>query len=151
MHEFVTELTAFCSEIVEVVNIDDSVEDALAKMKSAEAKETGVEGVQQQFKKSIVLVGTPGNFVKFMQKKNQVPLKYHSLVLDKIDLLQAMDFKDELVEIGDTLKDQVNGKFIFTTNVRDEKDLSVEEQDDFQTIKTAVMGTEKALIIRMND
>ena len=46
MHEFVTELTAFCSEIVEVVNIDDSVEDALAKMKSAEAKETGVEGVQ---------------------------------------------------------------------------------------------------------
>jgi len=77
------------------------------------------------------LVGTPGNFVKFMQKKNQVPLKYYSLVLDKIDLLQAMDFKDELVEIGDAIKDQVNGKFIFTTNVRDEKDLSVEEQDDF--------------------
>jgi len=37
-------------------------------------------------------------------------------------LLQAMDFKDELTEIGSSLKDLVNGKMIFTTNVKDDKD-----------------------------
>ena len=50
------------------------------------------------------------------------------MILDKVDLLQAMDFKDEIVEVASFIKEaQVNGKIIFTTNVRDEKDLSIEE------------------------
>ena len=51
------------------------------------------------FKKSVVLIGTPGNYVNLLRSK-KLNLKIHSLVLDKLDLLQAMDFKDELVEIG---------------------------------------------------
>ena len=43
-----------------------------------------------------------------------------------------MDFKDELIEVAQVLREaQVKGKIIFTTNVRDEKDLSVDEQEDF--------------------
>jgi len=78
-------------------------------------------------------------------------MKTHSVVLDKVDLLQAMDFKDEIVSLGDTLKDKVNGKIIFTTNVSDEKDLSAEEQEDYKDIKAAMMGDAKALIVKMND
>ena len=51
------------------------------------------------FKKSVVLIGTPGNYVNLLRSK-KLHLKLHSVVLDKLDLLQAMDFKDELVEIG---------------------------------------------------
>ena len=36
MQEFVTELTTFCNEIVEVINFDESIEDAVAKIKKAE-------------------------------------------------------------------------------------------------------------------
>ena len=64
---------------------------------------------------------------------------YHSVILDKVDLLQAMDFKDEIVELSQIVT-QVNGKLIFTTNVRDEKDLTMEEQEDFKAIKSAMMG-----------
>ena len=73
------------------------------------------------FKKSVVLIGTPGNFVNLLRGE-KLQLKFHSVVLDKVDLLQAMDFKDELTEIGSSLKDLVNGKMIFTTNVKDDKD-----------------------------
>ena len=106
------------------------------------------------FKKSVVLIGTPGNFSTLLAKKQYAAFNvaYHSVILDKLDLLQAMDFKEEIVEVANVLKEaQVSGKVIFTTNVRDEKDLSIEEQDDFKTIKAALMGTEKALIVRMND
>ena len=51
-----------------------------------------------------------------------------------------MDFKDEVVEVANVLKAseaecQINGKVIFTTNVRDEKDLTMDEQNDFKSIK----------------
>ena len=54
--------------------------------------------------------------------------------MDKCDLVQAMDFRDEVVEVAASVT-QVSGKVIFTTNVRDEKDLTMDEQDDFKTIK----------------
>mmetsp|Transcript_7415 Transcript_7415/g.8962 ORF Transcript_7415/g.8962 Transcript_7415/m.8962 type:complete len:267 (+) Transcript_7415:581-1381(+) len=63
-----------------------------------------------------------------------------------------MDFKDELVDVGSQLIEKVSCKVIFTTNVRDEKDLSMSEQDDFKEIKEAWMGPDaKALTVRMND
>ena len=77
-------------------------------------------------------------------------MHYHSIVLDKVDLLQAMEFKDEIVEIGDIIKGKVNGKVIFTTNVSDEKELHIDAQNDYSEIKTAMMGKDKALIIKMN-
>lgn len=86
------------------------------------------------FKKSVVLIGTPGNFAALLQHKafKSVGVSYHSVILDKVDLLLAMDFKDEIIEVAEIVREaQVNGKLIFTTNVRDEKDLSVDEQEDF--------------------
>jgi len=63
-----------------------------------------------------------------------------------------MDFKDELVDVGSQLIEKVSCKVIFTTNVRDEKDLSMSEQDDYKEIKEAWMGPDaKALTVRMND
>ena len=147
--EFLTELTCFCNEIVEIVNVDESIEGCIAKLQQIKQQETSVEG-SIVFKKSVVLVGTPGNLLKLYGKKN-FTMKTHSVVLDKVDLLQAMDFKDEIVSLGDTLKDKVNGKIIFTTNVSDEKDLSAEEQEDYKDIKAAMMGDAKALIVKMND
>ena len=38
MAEFTTELTSFCEEIVEVVNIDESVDDTLAKIRLISSK-----------------------------------------------------------------------------------------------------------------
>ena len=61
-----------------------------------------------------------------------------------------MEFKDEIVEIGDIVKDKVNGKVIFTTNVSDEKELHIDAQNDYAEIKAAMMGKDKALIIKMN-
>ena len=155
MQEFTTELTAFCSEIVEAVNIDASQDDAISKLSQIVASgTTAAVGEGMVFKKSVVLIGTPGNFVTLFQRKEFAAMKvaYHSVVLDKIDLLQAMDFKDEIIEVAEVVTEaQVNGKMIFTTNVRDEKDLSIDEQEDFKTIKSALMGAEKALIVRMNN
>jgi len=96
--EFTTELTQFCDEIVEVVNFDESIDDALAKLRLISAKTTSAEGTLA-FKKSVALIGTPGNFVKLLASQ-KLKMKFHSVVLDKVDLLQAMDFKDELLEIG---------------------------------------------------
>jgi len=58
--EFLTELTSFCSEIVEVVNVDESIEGCMSKLRLIKEKETSVAG-SIAFKKSVVLVGTPGN------------------------------------------------------------------------------------------
>jgi len=127
MTQFTTELTAFCDEIVEVVNFDESVNDTLAKLRLIYDKEPAADAEgTMAFKKSVVLIGTPGNFVNLL-RGGKLQLKYHSVVLDKVDLLQAMDFKDELTEIGSSLKDLVNGKIIFTTNVKDDKDQGIDE------------------------
>lgn len=154
-YDFATELTVFCTEIVEVVNIDAGHDDAIAKLQRvASASKASAEGSPMVFKKSVVLIGTPGNFAALLRAKafTSVGVSYHSVILDKVDLLQAMDFKDEIIEVAAIVKEaQVNGKLIFTTNVRDETDLSVDEQEDFQAIKSALMGNEKALIVRMND
>jgi len=62
------------------------------------------------------------------------------VVLDKVDLLQAMNFKEQLTEIGLSLREKVNGKVIITTTVKNAKDSSIDEQNDFAEIKAAFMG-----------
>ena len=83
--EFTTELTQFCDEIVEVVNFDESVEDTLAKLRLV-AKKTALAEGTLAFKKSVALIGTPGNFLNLLRSE-KLKLKVHSVVLDKIDLL----------------------------------------------------------------
>lgn len=130
MTDFTTELTQFCDEIVEVVNFDESIDDALAKLRIISAKTTSAEGTLA-FRKSVALIGTPGNFVKLLDSA-KLKMKFHSIVLDKVDLLTAMDFKEEIIDIGSQLvstdeNKEIHGKVIFTTNVREEKDMSVDE------------------------
>ena len=153
MAEFASELTQFCSEIIEVVNFDGlSAEQTLEKLDLIESKSKKMEGVDMAFKKTVLLVGTPGNFSKLAQRLGKAQkTKVYAAILDKVDLLQAMDFKEELLSIGETISKITAGKVIFTTNVRDEKDTPSDEQDDFREIKAAWMGSEKALIVRMND
>lgn len=134
MQEFATELTEFCSEIIEIVNIDEDQDAAIAKMADiVRSGGTSAIGEGMAFKKSVILIGTPGSFAELLKKKAYAAMKvsYHSVVLDKVDLLQAMDFKDEIVEIaGSVLNGQdgsLSGKAIMTTNIRDEKDLTIDE------------------------
>ena len=84
MHEFVGELTSFSEEIIETVNIDEGVDDTLAKLRMIEDKKTSSEGVS--FKKCVVLVGTPGNFTSLIGE-DRFRYKLYSVVLDKMDLL----------------------------------------------------------------
>ena len=58
------------------------------------------------FRKSALLVSTPGTFSKLIKPLAKIlRVKYHTAVLDKVDLIQAMDFKDELVECGSSIRD----------------------------------------------
>ena len=54
-------------------------------MNDISTKQTSVEG-SLAFKKSVVLIGTPGNFTSLISRK-EFSLHYHSIVLDKVDLL----------------------------------------------------------------
>ena len=64
-----------------------------------------------------------------------------------------MEFKEELVSIGEfssTVK--MHGKFIMTTNVQDAAELSIQEQEDFKSIKDAfVPEGDKTLTIKLNE
>ena len=86
MHEFISELTLFSEEIVEAVNIDEGVDDTLAKLRMIEEKKTSSEGDGVSFKKCVVLVGTPGNFTSLIGE-DRFRYKLYSVVLDKMDLL----------------------------------------------------------------
>jgi len=80
------------------------------------------------FCRTALLVGTPGRYSQLAPiLAKSIDIKMYAAVLDKVDLLQAMDFKDELIALGKVLIDQISEKVIFTTNVRDDKDLSSAE------------------------
>ena len=106
-----------------------SAEQVIEKLSSIASQETAMEGaVDLTFHKTAVLVGTPGRYSKLAPLlAKSLDIKYYASVLDKVDLLQAMDFKEELISVGDFLKDSIAEKVIFTTNVREEKDLSMAE------------------------
>ena len=89
MAEFVTELTQFCSEIVEVLNFDEMpVDRALEKFTAVAKQVTKMQGTEMSFKKTLLLVGTPANFSKLAPRlAKRSPVKYFSAVLDKVDLL----------------------------------------------------------------
>ena len=69
-------------------------------------------------------------------------------MLDKVDLLQALDFGSDLKKITTF---QPSFKCIFTTtDTRNDKDKPVEEFEEFKEIKKTFMGSDKALIIKLN-
>lgn len=105
MAEFATELTQFCNEVVEVVNCDEgSLDQSIQKINSVNKHESASTGEGAPFRKSALLVSTPGTFSKLIKPLAKiVGVKYHTAVLDKVDLIQAMDFKDELVDCGNSI------------------------------------------------
>ena len=109
--EFLTDLTSFCSEMVKIINLDESsdIKDSIAIYRSAlQAKTQGM---------SFILVSTAGNYLKF---RNMAPSNNcYSVILDKIDLLQAFKFAPELKKIAENLNvvsSPLQGKVIMTTS-----------------------------------
>ena len=96
MTEFVTELATFCNEIVDVINIDDTEQDeTIAKLSQISCSNTSNATTTQDsivFKKSVVLIGTPGSFSSLLTTKKfrsstSFKVTYHSVILDKVDLI----------------------------------------------------------------
>ena len=97
MTEFVTELATFCNEIVEFINIDDTEQDeTIAKLSQISSCSNTSNATTTQdnivFKKSVVLIGTPGSFSSLLTAKKfssstSFKVTYHSVILDKVDLI----------------------------------------------------------------
>lgn len=74
-------------------------------------------------------------------------MQCHSIVVDKVELLQALDFGDDLKQ----LKYESAFRCIFTTtDTRGDTQKQPEEIKEFKAIKQHFMGTEQALIIKLN-
>ena len=131
-----------------VVNLDDGdLDDVLETLAEAIKKAGMVPGVEasseiKNLGRSLFLVGTPARAVQILKKltviekqHSEYRFKNHSIMLDKSDLLLAMEFKDELNQVSELVKKakvkQFGGKTIITTNVKDEKEQTATDQADF--------------------
>jgi len=141
--ETLKELTAFCSDVVEIVDLDtsDPTEVNLKLKKSL----TGQSSI-----KSRVLVMTPSLAIKLQEKGSFTSLgNCFSLVLDKIDLLQALDFGADLIKLTAF---KPSFRCIFTsTDSRNEAEKPAEEVSEYKEIKKQFMGQDKALVIKLNN
>jgi hypothetical protein len=73
-------------------------------------------------------------------------MECHSVVLDKVDLLQALDFTQDLL----SLKFSPTFRCIFTSSdTRNDSSKDKDELEEFQKIKKHMMGQDKALIIKL--
>lgn len=73
------------------------------------------------------------------------------LVLDKIDLSIAMDYKDELTDIATLTKDMEISKFVMTTTVIDEGEQADEDREAFKEIKQRFSGDKKTFLIKVKE
>lgn len=98
--------------------------------------------------KSRIFVMTPSVALKLSTTlaKEQI---LHTAVLDKVDLLQALDFGDDLKKLSYLSRPKF--RCIFTsTDCRDNSVKDKNELEEYKQIKQNFMGEEKALIIKMN-
>lgn len=132
------DLVQFCGEMLEVLNLDsaDSAECALKLKKSMQDK-TAL--------KSRMLIMTPSIALKLKQQMGDLVVQ--SVVLDKVDLLQALDFGADLIKLA--MKAEY--RCVFTcSDGRDEALKEKEEVEEYKQIKQSFMGDQKALIIKLN-
>ena len=144
IEEFANDAIQFCNEIVTVVNLDDGdLDDVLETLAEAIKKAGMVPGVEasseiKNLGRSLFLVGTPARAAQILKKLTVIEkqhceyrFKNHSIMLDKSDLLLAMEFKEELNQVSELVKmakvKQFGGKTVITTNVKDEKDQTAED------------------------
>ena len=131
-----------------VVNLDDGdLDDVLETLAEAIKKAGMVPGVEasseiKNLGRSLLLVGTPARAAQILKKMTVIEkqhseyrFKNHSILLDKSDLLLAMEFKEELNQVSELVKKakvkQFGWKTIITTNVKDEKEQTAADQADF--------------------
>ena len=137
--DFITELTAFCDDIVQPVQVTSTPVDAINELQALSTQINEAKAATElkpDKVRTAVLVGTPTNLLQMLGHRSwdEVETQCHSIVVDKVDLLQAMDFKQELLDVGDKLTgdgQQLAGKVIITTNIKDQADQTQDEQDDF--------------------
>lgn len=113
------------------------------------------KGKKKTMKHSII-VTTTSNLLFLLKnklfKKLSPKLNIANLVVDKVDLHQAMDLEEDLKEVGEHVQDYLNldseefnsSKVVLTTNEQ-------EKAEDFDTIKKAFAGDRKAVFIRLKD
>ena len=132
---FCSELVQYCPQMLEIINLNsDDFSDELIKLKEL-SKEDDLAI------KSKVLVSTPGTVLKLIENGFfDGQRRMFNLIADKVDLLQALDFTDEMVEIGNFIQKASNGpaKIVVTTTVLDEKAQTSEDQDAFKQIKKSL-------------
>ena len=86
------ELTSFCSELVDIVNLDsgDLAEVALKLKLSMQ---------QSGPMRSRVIIATPSLALKLQAKNTFDQMQCQNVVLDKVDLLQALEFGSDLAQL----------------------------------------------------
>ena len=118
--ETVRDLVTFCPEMMTVINCDSGdFNEALLEIKKP-LTEMG----------SRIIVATPVTFQKML--KHLSGMACQRVFLDKVELMQALDFSSELEQIGEKLSKSIAIGTIVTTNVKDDKEQSDEERNDFK-------------------
>jgi len=148
--EFVQELVGFCAETVQIVNLDTGdLSETMIKLK--QAQEEAVEA-DSDFSSKLI-IATPTMALKLLEKDLLKDLKCHSVVLDKVDLMQALDFSDDIQTVGQMLVGDLapSHSTIFTSTLLDDSTQSVEDKVEFLKVKQSLMGEKKALIIQMKE
>jgi ATP-dependent RNA helicase DDX56/DBP9 len=137
IREFLAELTAFTSSVIQVVSVDSNTgkEDVL------EGFNSGSEELKSRNK---VFLITPGDFTRLQAVFNPENLSFHWVVIDKVDVHLALDLKEDLISIAEQLA-QKSKKLVITTNIKDKLD------EESTEIRQAFTKGAKALVIRLND
>ena len=148
MAEFAKELTSFSTNVVDIVLFEnaDKTEMKMQWKESCEegkAQEDELEGIKLRNK---VVFVTPAAAVHFFGFVGEA--ECFSLVIDKVNLHQAYDLDQDLIELvkcKNFPKSRIF-KTIFTTNNKSD-DMDESAKENYMQIKKSFMGKEKALVV----
>lgn len=94
--EFSENLLEFCSSMVDVVNLgfgdfNETITNLKAELENSEDNPV-----------SKLIIGTPSLVLKLLQKAAIPALKENafSIIMDKLELMQALDFGEDLIELS---------------------------------------------------
>jgi len=97
--------------------------------------------------RSRVIIATPSLALKLQAKNSFDQMQCLNVVLDKVDLLQALEFGSDLAQ----LKFDYSYRCLMTSSdMRADQDKTAEEIEEFKSIKSHFMGDKKALVIKLN-
>lgn len=149
MEGFLKELLVFCQDVSQTVDLfnGDKVE-IIHRLKQVLAAKPDPADLKSSVKaRCKVLISTPHMFLEVL-KANKVPVKCHSLYLDKIDMHCALELSSELLKVAELMDGKPAFKTVMTTQF---KGAGAGDDEQEQQLKKAFMREEKALIIQLND